>query len=143
MSTTLRRSSSGRLPTSSLAIGCLFLLATPCPGISQSEPLEGFDAYVRQAITDWGVPGLAVAVVRGGEVVFSEGYGVREIGKSDAVDSHTLFAIGSTTKAMTAAAIGMLVDEGKLGWDDPVERHLPEFRLSDPHPMGPRCLKNL
>ena len=113
-----------------LTLGCL-LLAARVPAQAQS-PLEGLDAYVRQAVTDWGVPGLAVAVVKDGEFVFSAGYGVREAGSGDAVDPHTLFAIGSTTKAMTAAAIGMLVDEGKLGWDDPVVRHLPDFRLSDP-----------
>jgi CubicO group peptidase (beta-lactamase class C family) len=57
---------------------------------------------------------------------------VRELGKPGAVDEHTLFAIGSTTKAMTAAALGMLVDSGRLAWDDPVVRHLPGFRLIDP-----------
>lgn len=62
----------------------------------------------------------------------AKGYGVRELGKPAAVDEHTLFAIGSTTKAMTAALIGMLVDEQKLGWDDPVTKHLPGFQLKDP-----------
>ena len=98
-----------------------------------SEPLDGFDAYVRQAVSEWEVPGLAVAVVKDGEVVFAKGYGVRELGRPDPVDTHTLFAIGSTTKAMTAAALGMLVDEGKLGWDDRVTEHLPGFELYDPY----------
>ena len=62
--------------------------------------------------------GLAVAVVKDGAVAFSKGYGVRELGKPSLVNDHTLFAIGSTTKAMTAALIGMLVDEKKLAWDD-------------------------
>ena len=95
-------------------------------------PLDGFDAYVAKAVADWKVPGFAIAVVKDGKVVLSKGYGVREAGKPEAVDEHTLFAIGSTTKAMTAALIGMLVDERKLAWDDPVVKHLPWFQLKDP-----------
>ncbi|HSG48637.1 MAG TPA: serine hydrolase [Longimicrobiales bacterium] len=98
----------------------------------QEGPLGDFDAYVREAVQEWGAVGLAVAVVKDGRMVFAEGYGAREVGRPGAVDAATLFAIGSTTKAMTAAALGILVDEGRLAWDDPVTRHLPGFRLSDP-----------
>jgi CubicO group peptidase (beta-lactamase class C family) len=94
--------------------------------------LNGFDAYVSKGVEQWRIPGLAVAVIKDGKVVHAKGYGVRELGKPDKVDEHTLFAIGSTTKAMTAALIGMLVDEKKLGWDDPVIRHIPTFQLKDP-----------
>ena len=97
------------------------------------DPLAGFDAYVSQAARDWKVPGLAVAVVRNDTVVLVKGYGVRTLGRPEPVDTATLFAIGSTTKAMTAAAIAMLVDEGKVRWDDPVIQHLPGFQLSDPY----------
>lgn len=104
------------------------------PGIvAGTSPLDGFDAYVARALQDWRTPGLAVTVVKDGEVVFSKGYGVREIGKPARVDTHTLFAVGSTTKAMTAALVGMLVDEKKLAWDDPVVKHLPWFQLKDPY----------
>ena len=111
------------------AIACLLLQAT---ALSQA-PLSGFDAYVAKAVQEWRTPGLAVVVVKDGQVVFSKGYGVRELGQPQPVDTHTLFAIGSTTKAMTAALVGMLVDEKKLGWDDPVVKHLPWFQLKDPH----------
>ena len=100
---------------------------------AQLAPLAGFDESVAKAVRDWSATGLAVAVVKDGSVVFSKGYGVRELGKPDAVDADTLFAIGSTTKAMTAALVGMLVDEKKLAWDDPVVKHLPWFQLSDPY----------
>ena len=93
---------------------------------------DEFDRYVRQALGQWKTTGLAVAVVKGGKVVFARGYGVRELGKPAAVDTSTLFAVASTTKAMTAAALGMLVDEGKVDWDDPVTKHLPRFRMQDP-----------
>lgn len=95
--------------------------------------VAAFDAYAAKAVRDWGAVGLAVAVVKDGKTIFAKGYGVRELGKPAPVDSATLFAIGSTTKAMTAAAIGMLVDEGKLEWDDPVAKHLPDFELADPY----------
>jgi CubicO group peptidase (beta-lactamase class C family) len=94
--------------------------------------LPGFDTYVAKAVNDWRAPGLAIAVVKDGQVVFSHGYGVRELGKPAAVDTHTLFAIGSTTKAITAALVGMLVDEKKVEWDAPVTRYLPWFQLKDP-----------
>src|SRR5690606_16584967 len=79
------------------------------------------------------VPGLAVAIVSGDSIVIAKGYGVREIGRPDAVDANTRFAIGSTTKAMTVAALGMLVDEGKVRWDAPVITYLPHFRVADPY----------
>ncbi len=94
---------------------------------------ESFDAYVRTAVEAWEATGLAIAVVEEGEVVFERGYGLLELGRSERVDEHTRFAIGSTTKAMTAATIALLVDDGSLGWDDPVSEHLPDFRLHDPY----------
>lgn len=114
-----------------LAIAAL-ALAPMASAPAQRAPLDGFDAYVAKAVRDWGVPGLAVAVVKDGQVVFARGYGVRELGKSEPVDTNTRFSIGSTTKAMTAAALAMLVDEGKVRWDDPVVRYLPTLQFHDP-----------
>jgi CubicO group peptidase (beta-lactamase class C family) len=111
----------------------LLLALVPARIAAQPAPLQGFDAYVAQAVADWGPPGLAIAVVKDGEVVFARGYGVLELGGSEPVTEHTRFAIGSTTKAITAAAVGILVDEGKLTWDDRVIQHLPDFQLSDPY----------
>ena len=107
------------------------LLVTPA--LAQDQKARDFDAYVTRAVKDWGAVGLAVAVVKDGQLVFAKGYGVRELGKPDPVDAHTLFAIGSTTKAITAAALGMLVDEGKVRWDDPVSKYLPDFQVGDPY----------
>jgi len=111
-------------------------LALAAPSIAAakpepSDPVAAFDALAARARLDWGVPGLAVALVRDGRVLLAKGYGVREAGGADAVDADTLFAAASTTKAMTAAAIGMLVDEGRLAWDDPVRKHVPELDLHD------------
>ena len=97
-----------------------------------ADPVSRFDAYVQQAVQDWHVPGLTVTVVKDGKVLFKKGYGVRVLNKPEPVDTQTLFAMASTTKAMTAACLGMLVDEGKLRWDDPVTNYLPNFQLYDP-----------
>lgn len=110
----------------------LMLFIVSFSAVAQDAPLQGFDDYVNKAIKDWDVPGVAIAVVKDDKIVFAKGYGVREIGKPDRVDERTIFAIGSSSKAFTAAAIAMLVDEGKLKWDDPATKYLPGFQLYDP-----------
>jgi CubicO group peptidase (beta-lactamase class C family) len=95
--------------------------------------LNDLDAYITRAVAEWRIPGLAISIVKDDSVVFAKGYGVRELGKPGAVDAGTRFAIGSTTKAMTAVALGMLVDEKKVRWDEPVITYLPGFRVGDPY----------
>src|SRR3954452_19974976 len=90
------------------------------------------DKDVRDTIEAWRVPGLAIAVVQNDKVIFLKGYGVKETGKTDAVTAHTLFEIGSTTKAFTATVMAMLADEKKLAWDDPVRNYVAGFHISDP-----------
>jgi len=94
--------------------------------------LQGFDDLARRAVNEFNVPGLAIAVVAGGELVYARGFGNRDLENDLPMTPDTLFAIGSTTKAMTATLLGMLVDEGKLAWDEPLRTYLPDFRLSDP-----------
>lgn len=110
--------------------------AASCAGAplhaQRTQPLEGLDAYVERSMRDWNVPGVAIAVVHDDSVVLAKGYGVRELGSRGRVDENTLFGIMSTTKAFTSAAMAMLVEEGKVKWDDPVAEHLPEFQLPDP-----------
>ena len=97
------------------------------------NPLSGLDAYVERAMKEWHVPGLAIAIVKDDSVVYSKGFGVREVGKADRVDSHTLFAIGSNTKSFTSAAIAIMVDRKKMRWDDKVTTYLPDLQLYDPY----------
>lgn len=89
------------------------------------------EQLVREALATWEIPGASVTIVEG-DRVHSYGCGVKDLRTGDAVTPDTLFAIASVTKAFTTCALAMLVDEGKLGWDDPVRKHLPWFRLSDP-----------
>ena len=110
----------------------LLMLAQARPAPAQEATLNGFDEYVNKALKDWELPGVAIAIVKNDKIVFARGYGVRKLGDPTPVDEKTLFAIGSSSKAFTAAAIAMLVDEGKMKWDDPVTKHLPGFQLFDP-----------
>src|SRR3989304_3472065 len=105
--------------------GALLFLYLGRASAETAPALAGFDEYVTKGVADWQIPALALAVVKDGEGGFAKGYGGLELGKPDSADENPLFAIGSTTKAMTAAALGMLVDEAKLGWNDPVTKHLP------------------
>lgn len=93
---------------------------------------EGLSQYFEQARKQWHVPALSVAIVEDGEVVFSRGYGVCRVGGESQVTDETVFAIGSCSKSFTSTAMGLLVSQKELHWDDPVRRHLPDFELFDP-----------
>jgi CubicO group peptidase (beta-lactamase class C family) len=101
------------------------------------------DAIVARAMKTFEVPGMAVAVVKDGKVVLAKGYGVRKLGEPAPVDAKTLFGIASNTKAFTATALGLLVEEGKIDWDGPVVRYLPWFRMSDPYVTGEMTVRDL
>ena len=99
---------------------------------AETAKLDGsFDSFVAQALKDWNVPGVAIAVVQDGHVTLSKGYGYRDVKQQLPVTPKTLFAIGSATKSFTVTSLGVLVDQGKLEWDRPVREYLPNFRLQD------------
>jgi len=97
-------------------------------GLSDAE----IRTVVEKALDRFDTPGMAVGIVQNGEVRHLEGYGIRDINGTEKVNADTLFSVASTTKAFTSAALAILVDEGKLDWDDPVVKYLPDFRLADP-----------
>jgi len=109
-----------------------FLLSPGGPAFGQEDPLANLDGFIAQVLESWGAPGLALAVVQGDSVLVSKGYGLKDIRGEALVDDETLFAVASTSKAFTAAALGMLVDEGLISWDDKVTDYLPAFQLKDP-----------
>jgi CubicO group peptidase (beta-lactamase class C family) len=138
MNTRMRRPAPALIP----GLATIVLAATAplaAQGTSSSRPstprdaAKQFDAYVAKGAHDWHVPGMVVAVVKGDSVLLQKAYGVQDVKSGAPVDIHTRFAIGSTTKAMTAMSLGMLVDEGKLSWNDRVIDHLPGFQLYDPY----------
>lgn len=91
------------------------------------------DQFITEGIAKWNPPGLAVTVVKDGAIVFKKAYGVTNINTKQPVDTNTLFGCMSTTKAFVAAGLAILVDEGKVQWDDKVIDYLPEFQLKDPY----------
>lgn len=109
----------------------MVLLAGCVPGTTQSEPLAGLDTWIEQGRSDWQLPGMAVAVVHQDQLIYTKGFGTLGLDSELPVNEHTLFGVASTSKAMTATALGILVDEGKLQWDDKVIDHLPYFQLAD------------
>jgi len=98
---------------------------------SVEERLAGFDAFVAAQMQEWKVPGVAVAIVKDGRVVLERGYGQRDVAAGLPAEEDTLFAIGSSTKAFTALDLAILVDEGKIAWDEPVTSYMPDFTLQD------------
>lgn len=105
--------------------------------------LDEIDQFAEKAIEQWSVPGLAMAIVKDGEVLFAKGYGLREIETDQAVDEDTLFCIASNSKAFTAAALGLLVERKQLKWDDPVTKYVPDFRMPDPNVTGEITVRDL
>jgi len=104
----------------------------PCVAGAQISTKE-IDPLVQNVQKEFQVPGIALAIVKDGKVVLAKGYGVRKLGETAKVDDQTLFGIASNTKAFTATALGLLVEEGKLEWDAPVVKYLPWFQLSNPY----------
>ena len=111
----------------------LLTLAAPAPAAGKADPkrLAGFDKYMEQILRDWNVPGIAVGVVVGDQVVLAKGYGYRDYEKRLPVTAATLFQIASNTKLFTAVAAGLLVEEGKLDWDVPVRTFAADIKFYD------------
>lgn len=125
-----------------VAVALIALVATSAFA-QQREPWPGYEAYVNRALGTWKVPGLAVAIVRNDSLIYAKGFGVREIGKPDRVDERTMFAIGSSSKAFTAAGVALLVDERKVRWDDPAGRYLPQLQLHDAYASRELTIRDL
>src|SRR5438270_5973535 len=94
--------------------------------------LRGYPAFVNGVLRDWKVNGAAIAIALDGQIVFCEGFGLRDAARKLPVTDHTLFPQASVTKAFTTMALGILADEGLIDWDTPVRSYLPDFQLWDP-----------
>jgi len=113
-------------------IVCLALaVAASAPTAFAGDLPQDFDASVTAAMEKWHAPGLGLAIVKDGEVLLSRGYGIKSVLTNNPVDEHTVFQAGSTTKAFASMALALLVDEGKVGWDDPIIKHVPELDLHE------------
>jgi CubicO group peptidase (beta-lactamase class C family) len=122
-------------------VGAMAQAAAPVTA-SAIQPYN-LEADVTRVMKTFDVPGIAIAVVKDGKVVATRGFGVRKLGQAAPVDAKTLFEIASNSKAFTAAALAMLVDEGKLAWDDPVTKHLPDFQMYDAYVTHEMTVRDL
>lgn len=109
----------------------VFIWSLLASGLAQAAPLDGLDAYVEEARQEWQIPGVAIAVVKDDKMIYAKGFGVRHVGRKEPIDKDTVFAIGSSSKAITAASLALLVDEGKVDWDGPVRSYMKSFELYD------------
>lgn len=119
--------------TTSAALPGLALAQTRADTRTDEEIAAAADAWVQRCMAAWPEqPAVSLALVRDGKTVLAKGYGVRRQGKAEPAGEHTLFAIASNSKNVTAACLAILVDEGKVKWDEPIRTYLPGFTLSDP-----------
>ncbi len=120
----------------------VFFLLSSLVGAQPAAPPD-LDSFVERVRGAFEVPGIAVAIVKDGHVVMAKGYGVKKLGDPAPVDAETLFGIASNTKAFTAAALAILVDDGKIRWDDPVINYLPSFQMYDPYVTREMTIRDL
>jgi CubicO group peptidase (beta-lactamase class C family) len=119
-----------RLSTISLAISLAAACLIAIPALA--APPDRFDARVESLRKGAGAPGVSIAIVEAGRTTLARGYGIRKLGERARVDADTIFPTGSTGKAFTVAGLALLVDQGRIGWDDKVIEHMPWFRMYDP-----------
>lgn len=137
-----------RIPAAlALALTVLTLPAlaadTAPAAVTANAPAFDLQADVERTLKTFDVPGIAIAIVKDGKVIAARGFGMRKLGDPAPVDGKTLFEVASNSKAFTAATLSMLVDEGKLAWDDPVTKHLPGFQMNDAYVTGQMTVRDL
>ena len=123
-------------------LSLLVLLAFSIPSFAQITSDE-VDLLAEKTLKTFNVPGIAVAIVKDGKLIHSKGYGVKSILTNEKVDANTLFGIASNSKAFTSAALAMLVDEGKIKWDDKVVKYLPNFKMYNEYVTNEFTIRDL
>ncbi len=127
----------------------IFLMFSALPALLRAQTAEDLeivkklDKKFSQMVQDWETPGMAVAIFKGDSIIMAKGYGLKNINTKEKVDENTIFPIASITKSFTGAAIGRLVDEGKLKWDDKVRDYLPWFEVYDPYVSANMTIRDL
>ena len=118
-------------------------IVNPDPNPYVNSFLKEFDGFIKTAIANRQAPGAALAVLKDTSIIFLKGYGLRELGKPDSIDTRTVFRIGSVSKSMTATLCAVLVNESVFHWDDPVTKYLPDFKLKSEESTKKLTLRHL
>ncbi len=126
-----------------LFIFLIFAQVSWSQSIIDKNTINKLDAYYQKSFDEWNLPGMAIALVKDGKIIYSKGFGVKSVATGKKVDTKTNFAIASNTKAFTTAALATLVDAGKLNWDDKVRDYLPYFTLYDEYVSAHFTIRDL
>ena len=126
-----------------LSLFVLFTISLTAQSKADKAILTKLDAIFEKALKDFNVPGMAIAIVKDDQVIFNKGYGAKNAKTGEAVTPNSSFAIASNTKAFTAAALAILVDEGKIKWTDKVRKYLPYFQLYSPFVSDEMTIRDL
>jgi CubicO group peptidase (beta-lactamase class C family) len=128
-----------------IQIFAVFLLVSQNSIAQTIKPITNkqIDSLTELVLKTFNVPGIAVGVVKDGKLIHAKGYGIANINTGKKVDENTLFGVASNSKAMTAAALGILVDEGKIKWDDKVTDYIAEFKMYDPYVTDAFTIRDL
>ena len=128
-----------------ISIFAVLLLCVQMSIAQTNNPIgsKQIDSLTELVLKTFNVPGIAVGVVKDGKLIHAKGYGVANLSTGKKVDENTLFGVASNSKAMTAAALGILVDEGKIKWDDKVTDYIPEFKMYDPYVTDAFTIRDL
>ena len=126
-----------------IGICYLFFLSNNVKAQNTTLTENQIDSVVEKTLKVFDVPGISIAIVKDDKIVLAKGYGVRSLNTMEKMDAHTLFGIASNSKAFTVAALGMLVDEDKLKWDDKVTDYIPEFKLYNPYVTDEFTIRDL
>ncbi len=138
------KNKSNRLTKKVLFLSLVSVFAAPVFAQKTTSALpKDFDKYVRKVLETFEVPGVSIAIVKDGQTLLAKGYGVKQLGAQELVDEQTLFPIASNSKAFTATALALLVEEGKIQWDAPVINYVPTFRMGDPYITSQLTVKDL
>src|SRR3954471_22755714 len=121
----------------------LLLFGAPTAARAANPDPAAIDRVMAEALKAWDVPGAALVAASGDRTVVLKGYGRKHIDRPDPVTPDTVFPLASCTKGFTATLLAMQADNGKLGWDDPVRKHLPSFHLADPRADARVTLRDL
>jgi len=121
----------------------LLFVAWQPTAIAQEAVPENFEQWVNEGLEEWDIPGITVGLVKDGEAIFTQGFGIKKLSSGEPIDEHTQFGIASVSKHMTATALGILVDRGQINWDDRVIDHVPWFQLSDAHATATVTIQDL
>lgn len=125
-------------------LSCILMMLFFSVAYGESSPSkQEIDSLAQKTLSEWDIPGLGIAVVHKGSLVCVSGYGIKRRGSTEPVTEETIFQIASLTKAFTAASVGMLVEEGKLNWEKPIQEYLPDFQLKDEYASRAMTLQDL